>query len=405
MKIGIVTNLYPPYVRGGAEHVIVRTIEGLVSAGHDVFVVTTKPGKADDEIIEFSTSGERIFQFTPKNLYFILDDHKNNIVKRLVWHVIDAFSKHPGRMFEAIVEQEKPDIVITHNLKGIGLRIPNFVRKNKIPHIHVVHDLQLIYPSGLLFSGQEMKPLLLRPIYSMYRAICRWLMQSPEMVIFPSTYLKKQYIDHGFFTQSRIEVLPNPAPDFVPVERTGGPLGDLRLVFVGQLEKHKGIEFMIEAFKKYEGSAQLIIAGDGTLRKYVEKEASNHDDITYLGYISIDQIISVLGISDALVVPSLCYENSPTVIYESLQAGIPVIASNIGGVGELITSGRNGILFKPGSQQDLLRAITELRQRREQFFASQEEIKATVTPYRLNEYVQKLISKCGSISRTRKYEN
>lgn len=402
MKIGIVTNLYPPYVRGGAEHVIVRTVEGLMGEGHDVFVVTTRPGSGRDAIREYPSAAEKIYQFTPKNLYFVLDDYKNNVLKRFFWHIIDAFSKDPGRRTETIFKEEKPDIVITHNLKGIGLRIPSFIRKNKLPHIHVVHDLQLIYPSGLLFLGKERKPFILRPLYSLYRAVCRWLFQSPDMVIFPSEYLKNQYIQHGFFSQSRIEVLPNPAPEFTPVNRTGKPLGDLKLVFVGQLEEHKGVEFMIDAFKKYEGNAQLMIAGDGTLRRYVEKEAEKSSKITYLGYISIDQIVSVLGIADALVVPSLCYENSPTVIYESLQAGIPIIAANIGGVGELLENGKTGLLFKPASEQDFVRAVTELKQRREQFFASQEEIKATAQNYRLHEYVQKLIAKCTSISRTPK---
>ena len=402
MKIGIITNLYPPYVRGGAEHVIVRTVEGLISEGHDVFVVSTRPGSSNDPIVESSSSAERIYQFTPKNLYFVLDDYKNNVLTRFCWHVIDAFSKHTAKRVSSIVLEEQPDIVITHNLKGIGLRIPSYIRKNRLPHIHVVHDLQLIYPSGLLFFGKERKPFIMRPLYSIYRAACRWLFQSPDMVIFPSEYLKDQYIQNGFFPQSRIEVLANPAPEFIPVDRTGKPLGDLKLVFVGQLEEHKGVEFMIDAFKKYEGDAQLIIAGDGTLRSYVEKESEKSKKITYLGYISIDQIVSVLGISDALIVPSLCYENSPTVIYESLQAGIPVIAANIGGVGELLQNGKNGLLFKPASEQDLVRAITELKQRREQFFAAQDEIKKTVEHYSLQEYVQKLIAKCSSISRTRK---
>jgi glycosyltransferase involved in cell wall biosynthesis len=401
MKIGIITNLYPPYVRGGAEHVIVRTVDGLISQGHDVFVVTAKP-KGRDEVTVYPTSAERIYQFTPKNLYFVLDDYKHRLFVRLAWHIIDAFSTQPGRRTEEVLMEERPDLVITHNLKGIGLRIPQFIRKNKIPHMHVVHDLQLIYPSGLLFAGREHKALIFQPIYAVYRAVCKWLMGHPQMVIFPSEYLKGEYVKHGFFTQSRVEVLHNPAPEFTPVQRKGSPMGDLRILFVGQLEEHKGIKFLIDSFKRYEGDAQLIIAGEGTWRKYVEEEAKKNPKITYLGYITIEQMINVFGISDALVVPSLCYENSPTVIYESLQAGIPVIAANIGGVGELIAHGKNGLLFKPGSEQDLLRAITELRQRRNDFFAQQDQIKATVKSYSLADYVHKLVSKARSISRSGK---
>ncbi len=404
MKVGFISNLYPPYVRGGAEHVVVRTVEGLSERGHDVFVISTRRKTATDAI-EMSRNAEPVYRFYPKNLYYILDDYKNRVWRRLLWHVIDAFSPYPARRVEEILSGEQPDVVVTHNLKGIGLRIPGAIRKLKIAHVHVVHDLQLIYPSGLLFAGEEKKPKLYAPIYGAYRAVCRFLLGQPDLVIFPSSFLKDEYLKHGFFKRSKVEVLPNPAPEFQAVLRSGKPEGHFRLLFVGQLEYHKGIRLLLEAMKALPENVELIIAGEGTLSEEVATAAKADKRITYLGYIAIDQLISFFGIADALVVPILCYENSPTVIYESLQAGVPVIAADIGGVGELVQEPKNGVMFEPGNLEDYCRAVRNVIDKRDLYFESQGIIKATVADYGLSNYVGRLTDRFERILLARKEKN
>lgn len=398
MKIGIVTNLYPPYARGGAEHVVVRTVEALTEMQHDVFIITTGPkGKGKQVIDKDPTATERVYRFFPKNLYFILDDYKHVWGVRLLWHIIDAFSSHGARQVEQILEEERPDVVITHNLKGIGLRIPRVIQRRGIPHMHVVHDLQLLYPSGLLFAGKEKTPFYIAPFYRAYRWVCRRNLGRPDYVIFPSAYLKKAYLACGFFRDTQVTVMPNPAPRFKPDERSGRSPGPLRLLFIGQLEVHKGINFLLDEFQKLEIDAQLIIAGEGTYAEKVKKAAEKNKRITHLGYVSLEQLVNCFGIADALIVPSLCYENSPTVIYESLSAGVPVIASDIGGVGELVQNGVNGFLFAPGSKSGFVRTLWKLDEQKEYFSERQEEIKKTVAPYQLEKYTKRLVEKLQKI--------
>ncbi len=401
MKIGFISNLYPPYVRGGAEHVVVRTVEGLSERGHDAFVISTRRKTANDAI-ETSRNAEPVYRFYPKNLYYLLDDYKQPVLKRLLWHIIDAFSPYPARRVEEILSGEQPDVVVTHNLKGIGLRIPGAIRKLRLAHVHVVHDLQLIYPSGLLFAGEEKKPRIFAPVYGVYRFVCRMLLGQPDLVIFPSQFLKDEYLKHGFFKHSKVEVLPNPAPEFQAVLRTGKPEGHFRLLFVGQLEYHKGIRLLLEAMKELPPEVELIIAGEGTLSAEVSAAAKADKRITYLGYIAIDQLISCFGIADALVVPSLCYENSPTVIYESLQAGVPVVAADIGGVGELIQEPKNGVMFEPGNLADYCRAVRNVMEKRDLYYQSQEVIKSTVSDYGLSNYVSRLTDRFERILLARK---
>lgn len=391
MKIGIISNLYPPHVRGGAEHVVVRTIEALTELEQDVFVVSTQPRNVAGFGLSIDDRPmERIYRFYPLNIYYVLRDYYYPWIIRLLWHFIDTFAHYSSRMVKRIMRREEPDILITHNLKGIGFSIPRVIQKAQIPHVHVVHDLQLIYPSGLRFFGKEQPSVIARPFYWFYQKVCQWKFGSPNLVIFPSNFLKDEYVAHGFFPKSEIVVMPNPAPNFTDVPETECSDSMIRLLFVGQLEYHKGIDLLLETVKGLE-DVQLIIAGEGTLAKKVKKAADECNRIVYLGYIAIDQLVNCFGLSDAMVVPSLCYENSPTVIYESFKAGVPVLASDIGGVGELVEDGKNGFLFTPGDKEDLLRAIDKLREYRDSF--SSEEIQKTVAPYEPDVYGKQLLEK------------
>ena len=270
------------------------------------------------------------------------------------------------------------------------MRIPVAIRSLKIPHVHVVHDLQLIYPSGLLFAGREEVPFYINVFYKIYSFICRILFSSPDAVIFPSIYLRDVYIKEGFFKKSYVQMMPNPAPRFIPVTRGQRNPGPLKLLFIGQLELHKGTEFLLNAYRQFPKGTQLINAGKGTYSALVQKRSVADKNIVYLGYISLEQLVNCFGVVDALIVPSLCYENSPTVIYESLNAGVPILAANIGGVGELIQNGINGYLFEPGSTDDLCRAVNQLDREKDNFAASQEMIRATVAPHELKSYTRRL---------------
>ncbi len=391
MKIGIVTNLYPPYARGGAENVIVRTVEELLARGHEVFVITGQPRKQGRGIVVDGSSPERIYRFFPRNLYFTTDDFRHSWPVRLLWHIIDTLSWSGASAVRDILRREAPDIVVTHNLKGLGINIPRVVRDEGVPQVHVLHDVQLVFPSGLLMFGREQPFLLLQPFLWLYRFFCRRAFGNPALVISPSEYLRSVYRQYSFFPSSEMIVLRNPVPNYPLAPRKKEVTGGLKLMFAGQLAHHKGVMFLLEAFKRLPAEAILIIVGDGSLRRVVEKAARADARIRYLGYMSPSEIGKLFGIVDAAVVPSLCYENSPTVIYESLQAGIPVIASRIGGVGELVEEGKNGELFTPGDEADFLRAVQVMAERRQSYLQSAEAIKASVAPYALSHFTDTFI--------------
>ncbi len=402
MKIGIITNLYPPFSRGGAENVIVRTVGQLMAMGHDVFVITGHPKRLGTKVVLDRSSTERIYRFFPRNFYFTLDDYKYPWLTRFFWHVRDALSWHGAEHIRAILRDEQPDVVITHNLKGIGLNIPSVIADLHIPHVHVAHDLQLIVPSGLLMFGQEKQNILQKIAYGAYRMVCKQKFDNPDLVIFPSRYLKDVYDAHKFFPKSERMVMQNPAPNYAENKRKGRSGGPLKLLFVGQLGKHKGLAFLLDALKRFTGDVRLYVAGAGPMKSEVETMAAQDKRIVFLGYTPPEELANVFSVVDALIVPSLCYENSPTVIYESLMAGVPVIASQIGGVGELLCEGETGMLFTPGNEEDLKRVVQEVDRRKEDFAERREEIRASISDYALETYATKLTETLVAVIEKRK---
>lgn len=391
MKIGIITNLYPPHTRGGAENVIVRTVGQLLAMGHDVFVITGQPRSEGRHIKLDRSSTERVYRFYPANLYFTLNDYKHPKIWRLLWHIIDAFSWKSPNMVRHVLQEERPDVVITHNLKGIGLNVPRVIRAEGIPHVHVLHDLQLLYPSGLLLAGQEELPWYMRSLYRLYQFFCRQRIGNPDIVLSPSEYLKQAYLDAGFFKKTKIRVLRNPPPTQTTQRPSVRQPGPLRLFYVGQLTEHKGIAFLLDAYYKLHQERRLLIVGDGESRPLVEKIAEKDSNVRYLGFMPSGELSKFFAVVDAVVVPSLCYENSPTVIYEALNAGLPVVASRIGGVGELIQEGVSGFLFDPGDTEDFCRAVNTLDARKEDLIASGDRIRLTVADFALEKYAERLM--------------
>ncbi len=97
----------------------------------------------------------------------------------------------------------------------------------------------------------------------------------------------------------------------------------------------------------------MHIVGDGSLYNKVSELAAGHENIHVYGRKDRKELPELFSKMDMTVVPSLCYENSPTVIFESFAFGVPVLASNSEGIEELIKEGENGVMFKAAQVDSL----------------------------------------------------
>ncbi|MCB9802592.1 glycosyltransferase family 4 protein [Candidatus Nomurabacteria bacterium] len=392
MKIGIISNLYPPFIRGGAEVIAALEAEGLKEAWQHVFVISSRPFKGGHAFRTSKDANENleIYRFFPLNFYYYLNDFKFPALIRLFWHLFDIFNIFSYFKIKKILLAEKPDLVITHNLMGLGFLIPYLLRRLKIRHFHTLHDVQLSVPSGLILKGQENSWQIRFFKILGYPKLMRRLFASPELVISPSKFLLNYYQEQGFFTKSKKVVIPNPIKNTINLPKKASY--NLELLFLGQIHKAKGILDLIEVFKTIDFPAlNLQVVGVGADLEEAKRLAKDDQRIKFHGWMSHQEMLPIIQKADILVVPSLCYENSPTVIYEMLALGTPILASEIGGVAELISEGKNGWTYPAGDQEILKKKIINLYQQREKIHLLSENCRKSVQAYLLEQYIKKIL--------------
>jgi len=355
MKICIISNLYPPFDRGGAEQVVKKSIEALVQKGHKVILITSSPEKTE----KLEEKGLTIYRIKPKNFFFYTDAHKHNFFMRVFWHLFDIFHIGVARQVESILKEQKPDVVHTHNLMGLSFLIPSAIRRVGLKHVHTLHDVQLVEPSGLIIKKKE-KSFRYNSIFTkLYIFVINKLMGSPEMIISPSKFLLDFYGEKGFFKNSEKKVLRNPLTFQMDSPREKTKNKNLELVFIGQIEEHKGVLFLLDAFEKFleKNNANLHIIGKGSLLKSIEIRSEGHKNIKVHGFLGRDALKKLLSKMDLSIVPSLCIENSPTVIFESFVLGIPVLAAKQKAFEEIIEDGKNGSFFEMENEEDFIKKL------------------------------------------------
>lgn len=153
---------------------------------------------------------------------------------------------------------------------------------------------------------------------------------------------------------------------FRQAKRPGAGPGGLRVGYIGAVNPHKGLGVLLEAFEKLprDGEISLRVCGDlkgfPDYARQVYAQAGGDTRINFAGSFPNEKMVAELGKIDVLVVPSTWYENAPLVIYSALAASIPVVATNLGGMAEIVRHGENGLLFAPGDPEDLARQLKRL---------------------------------------------
>ncbi|KKQ60850.1 MAG: putative glycosyltransferase [Parcubacteria group bacterium GW2011_GWE2_38_18] len=379
MKICIINNLIRP-LGSGTERIVEIVTNGLIEKGHKVFIITTKPHDIDLPQINmvkiyglggFSSSFYRLREIP---LFF-----------RLFWHLINIFNLSNYFKVNRILKKEKPDLVITNNLMGVGFLTHFAIKKNQIKHYHILHDVQLLHPSGLIIYGKE--KIIDSGLAKIYQTINRQLFLRPDLIISPSEWLLKLHLSKGLFTDSKNIVLPNPIKNFETTETA--VRGDCFLC-VGQVEPHKGIVFTIETFNHLEKKLKLSIIGSGSQIETAKEKAKVNPGISFLGQVDHEAIKDFMLTGKALILPSLCYENSPTSIYEAFVCGLPVIGANIGGIPELLND-KCGILFEPGNAEDLKNKIDWFFDHSEEVSEMIEKAKKKIKTFDVNIYLDNIL--------------
>jgi len=261
------------------------------------------------------------------------------------------------RQIKNILKEEKPDLVFINGIRGLSSAVFSAVTHMGMPHIYFIHDFELISRSSHLFRNGK----IIRKFNffdRIYLSFMRKITSNISAVISPSKYLMNYHLNHGFFKSCNRYVVPNGIPLKEYVAKRG--IGK-EFIFLGQIVEHKGPQIAVKAFKNLrDADAKLHIVGKGPYLDKLREIAGNDQRIIFYGFVPENELEKFFKKCSYIIVPSLWNEIFGLVIIEGLTKGLPVIASNVGAIPELVTNGFNGFLFEPGDADSLYHIIKEL---------------------------------------------
>ncbi|WP_231992478.1 glycosyltransferase family 4 protein [Mycobacterium sp. 1164985.4] len=152
----------------------------------------------------------------------------------------------------------------------------------------------------------------------------------------------------------RPRVIPNFIPDDIVLDEIPGTRPDAPLLFVGDLSRDKGVQVLLDAYRRLDAPPQLVLAG----RNPTPDAWDFPPGSGWAGELLHHQVVELFRSARAVVVPSVWADPCPTVVLEAMAAGRPVIATASGGITDMVVDGRTGLLVSPGDVSALVKAIT-----------------------------------------------
>lgn len=240
------------------------------------------------------------------------------------------------------------------------------------------------------FSGSWFSPFV--RALSQRAGFLKERMNKLDRVIVPTRLMEKMLVKNGLnpdkVTYSRFGIRAA-----TPEAHEPDATGKFRIGFIGGLSEHKGAHLLISAVRSLPAieCLDLRIHGRGDLfpeyYEKLQKLADGDPRIHFSGTFPNERIGKIFAGLDVLVVPSIWYENTPLVIYSAQAASCPIIASNFGGMAEVVEHEKNGLLFEAGDVAGLANAIERLahdRKLRHQLAAN------ALRPKSISDYVTEL---------------
>ena len=360
MKICIIAGLYKKHIVGGGE-IYVQKIAEKLSKNNEVVIITTSPDASLKPTVEMD-GHIKIYTFRPLLSIYDVSSVGSlaEILRAIAATVIDVWNPHSYKVIKDILKKERPDVIHTNNIGHVSTSTFSAIKSVGIPCIHTCHSYQLLSIWPGLFNyrrGEIVRNFGF--LERRYMGIKRRLTKSVDVVTAPSKFALDMHLRHGFFKNAETVPLPVPINSRHAVKSTKN-YSIIDILYIGQLLMSKGIHVLINAVKQLkQDNVRLHIVGKGAFEGKLKELAGDDFRITFHGFVPHEKIGELYQRANVIVVPSIWYENSPGVIYESFSYGTPVIGSRIGGIPELIDDS-NGFLFEPGNERELKEILEHL---------------------------------------------
>ncbi|TAJ23497.1 MAG: glycosyltransferase, partial [Planctomycetota bacterium] len=405
LSILFVVHGFMPDTWAGTEVYTLELAKALQARGHRVTILA-RTGAAQSE----SDGGPREFSVSAGEFQGL---RVLRFVHRLAHRNLrESFAKsEPEQMLRGILLREKPDLVHFQHLIHTSIGLVRVAKELGLPTIVHCHDywalcarVQMIRPDGARCDDNmgagcylcvkekwlEHVPLAkklgalsgpLAPLAAPFlgqeeyahlaerHAAVPAAYLDADLLISPSRFLRRKLLDSPLFRAAdphRFLYSDNGlrTDHLRALSKSPDSEGRVRFGFIGTLAWYKGGRVLVDAMARLKAQlngerAVLRVWGsfdparDAHHAELAQAVAASGADVEFRGRFDNERLSEVYAEIDALVVPSIWYENSPITIHEAWMAKTPVLASKLGGMAEFVRDGVDGLLFEPGNADDL----------------------------------------------------
>jgi glycosyltransferase involved in cell wall biosynthesis len=300
---------------------------------------------------------------------YVRDNHELRDIGALDAFTQTLWSRRTWREVSQLVDGFRPDVIHAHNTFAlVSASVYWAAARAAVPVVQTLHNFRLLCVQAMFLRegrvcedclGRVPWPGVVRKCYrnsglqsaalatmlGMHRTLGTYR-QKVARYIALTDFCRAKFIEGGL-PAARIAVKPNFVDTARPEEasRRGG-------LFVGRLAPEKGLDVLIDSLRDLP-IVTLDVIGDGP----ESPKVAAHPQLNPVGWLSPAGVQERMRQAAYLVMPSIWYENFPRTLVEAYANGLPVIASRLGAMAELVDHGRTGLLFEPGDASDLARHL------------------------------------------------
>ncbi len=346
LRIAMLTTFYPPHNFGGDGIAIERLSKALAGRGHAITVIH------DVDAYRTLSKTESAPIPRPDGVEVVGLSSRLGAVSNLLTHQLGSPVVHRARLRE-ILRPGAFDVVWYHNVSLVGG--PGLLAFGDGLKVYEAHEHWLVCPTHVLWrhdrevcdarqclrcvATYRRPPQLWRRLGTLERQL-----EHVDTFIAKSEFSRRKHAEFGF--PREMQVVPYFLPEEASTDGHGSESPHERpfFLFVGRLEKIKGLDDVIPAFARYP-EADLLILGSGEYETELRRQAEGIPNVRFLGRLPPEELSKYYDAAIALIVPSVCFETFGIILIESFRQGTPVIAREIGPFVEIVERSGGGLLF------------------------------------------------------------
>lgn len=363
MKILYINEYFTEEIKTGANVIAYNSFFFTMEAGNECYFFS-------------NNEGTPLKKQKYNNLFPKSHINRKGLFNTIKYRVNSIFNFEAKRNLEKVLKEIKPDIVHIHAIMELSYSIIVVLKKLNIPYIITVHDAGFICPvmgtksigctrcSINIINSVINKCSRNNYFNSLYVALKFFISKKilkiypPKVIISPSNALK-QYINNTKYANNIPIVCVYNSLDVDFINISPNYENQDYFLFVGNLLDVKGVNILLEAIKDLSSDIEFHIIGTGLQERKYKKFISENNltNVKLLGKKNRKELINEYQNCIATIVPSNLFEIFGMINIESFANGKPVIASNIGGIPEIVEHNVNGLLFEPGNVEQLKECI------------------------------------------------